>query len=199
MNIREYIESGILELFAMNLLGEAERAEVVCHLEVHAELAHELKRIEEALENYAQQNSITPSSHLKTKVLATITNLKKEAELDLADLPLINKYSDHKKWLKFVDGLGEQPIGEDGRYIRMLRRDDEVTQLLIVSTTSIEEEIHEAEHESFLILSGACRCTVGDQVTLMSAGDFMSIPLLELHDVQLLSPKVTAILQHVRA
>jgi mannose-6-phosphate isomerase-like protein (cupin superfamily) len=198
LNFKAYIESGTLELFVMNLLTEVDREEVLRNLNVYPELGEELKRIENALELYAMQNSIAPNGQSKENVLTAITNLKKETAMDPANLPLINQYSDYTNWLKFVNSIGKPAIGSDGRAVQVLRHDEEVTQLLIVSSTDIEQEIHEKEHESFLILSGACKCTIGDRVRLMYAGDFMPIPLHEYHDVQVISPEVTAILQRVK-
>jgi mannose-6-phosphate isomerase-like protein (cupin superfamily) len=198
LNIKAYIESGILELYAMGTLSETEHAEVLHNLELYAELREELECIEKALENYALQNNITSSPKLKAKLLDSISNLENEKEISLSNLPIINKYSDYKNWLKLIKSFGDLPLDNDGRHITMLRHNEEITQMLIVSTTDIEEETHLIEHESFLILEGECRCTVGDHVRMMSAGDFMQIPLFEAHDVQLVSPKVTAILQRVR-
>jgi mannose-6-phosphate isomerase-like protein (cupin superfamily) len=198
LNIKTYIESGILELYVMGQLSETESTEVAYYLDIYPELAKELEQIEIALENYALQNAIKPSQGIKQQLFDSITNLQLEDEMDLANLPFINKHSDYKNWLKLIADFGKLPLGEDGRHIRVLRHDEEITQMLIVSTTDIEQEVHLIEHESFLILEGECRCTIGDEVRLMSAGDFMQIPLFENHDVQLISPQVTAILQRVR-
>lgn len=198
MDIKAYIESGILELFALDQLGHAERMEVQQLLQQYPVLKDELSQIETALERYAQKHAIIPSQRLQEKLAFTISNLQKEAAMDPLNLPLLSKAADYKKWKQLVDSFGPLPIGDDGRHVRILRHDDEVTQLLIVSTTAFEEEVHENVYESFLILSGACRCTIGGEVTLMSAGDFMQIPLLQPHEVQLISPKVTAILQRQR-
>lgn len=182
----------------MGTLSKPESTEVQFYLEIYEQLREELNRIEIALENYAIQNSIASSPQIKDQVLNAIANLEREREMKLSDLPLINKYSDYRNWLKWIENFGDLPMGADGRHISMLRNDQQVTQMIIVSTTDIEPETHLIEQESFLILEGECKCTIGDQVKFMSAGDFMEIPLFETHDVQLVSPKVTAILQRVR-
>jgi mannose-6-phosphate isomerase-like protein (cupin superfamily) len=198
LNIKAYIESGILEQYVIGTLSEAERIEVQVCLATYEQLRKELERIETTLENYAFKNAVSPPSRLKERFLESIANLELEKQMKLSDLPLINKYSDYKNWLKLIENFGNLPLGEDGRHISMLRQDDKVTQMLIVSTTDIEQETHLMEHESFLILEGECKCTIGDQTRLMCAGDFMQIPLFEPHDVQLKSAKVTAILQLVK-
>ena len=198
MNINAYIESGILELYALNLLNEAENAAVEAKLSMYEELRQELAQISIALEKHALSNSITPRSELKSLIFDAIENLEKEKIMDPDDLPLITHNSDYRNWLKFISGFGDLVLGEDGKAIQVLQDNDLVTQLLVVSTSDIEQEIHQNEHESFLILSGECKCTIGSRERLMTEGDFMAIPLYEPHDVKLVSPKVTAILQLVK-
>ncbi len=118
--------------------------------------------------------------------------------MDLANLPFINRFSDYRNWLPLVKNFGELPLAEDGRHLKILQQDEKITQILIVSTTNIEEETHEDEYESFLILSGSCKCTIGENVRLMATGDYMEIPLHKPHDVELISDSVVAILQRVK-
>ena len=198
MNIKAYIESGILELYALNLLDEAEKSSVDELLAVHEELGEELERIYITLEQHALSHTVTPRPELRDEILDSIENLIKEKIMDPNDLPLINQNSDYKNWLKLIADFDELTPGENGKAVKVLRNDGQVTQLLISSTTAIEQEIHQDEYESFLILSGACKCTVGNEERFMTAGDFMAVPLYQSHDVQLLSPKVTAILQLVK-
>ncbi|MDQ7947415.1 MAG: hypothetical protein REI93_01185, partial [Pedobacter sp.] len=165
MDIKAYIESGILELYALGDLSQSERAVVVSNLQRYPALQKELHQIEVALENYANLRRVMPRAHVKQRLMESIQNLQKEEVMDPTDLPLLHKGADHEKWLRFIESLGPLTLGDDGRHIRVLQHHERLTQLLIVSTTAFEEEVHENVHESFLILSGACRCTVGNQVT----------------------------------
>ncbi|MES2653158.1 MAG: cupin domain-containing protein [Bacteroidota bacterium] len=185
MNLKPYIESGILELYALNSLANDERRGVERMLATYPELKHELDAIEFALENYAKATSVKPPDYLKERIVESL-------------FPLINRFADYKNWLPLIKGFDEVSLAEDGRYLKILRHDERVTQILIVSTTDIEEETHEDEYESFLILEGECRCTIGDKLTLMAPGDYMEIPLHEPHDVELVSERVIAILQRVK-
>lgn len=198
MNLKFYIESGILEQYALGLLTAPESENIRHLLDLHVELREELERIQMAMENYATLKAVQPRAHMKNLVIDSIVNLQKEKIMDINDLPLINKFSDYKKWLGFIATIGEITLGTDGKFVKVLRHDHKVTQMLISSATDIEEEIHEDEHESFLILAGQCKCTISGKVKLMDAGEFMAIPLHEPHDVALVSTTVTAILQRVK-
>ena len=68
-DLKAYIESGILELYAMGDLPPGERHEVELMLEKYPELHKELGEIEIALEKYAQQNAVIPNSALRDRIL----------------------------------------------------------------------------------------------------------------------------------
>ena len=75
--IRSYIESGILELYAAGDLNPAEKLEVDAMLAKHPELKRELNEIETSLEQYARAYSIEPSENLRDKVLANLSTATK--------------------------------------------------------------------------------------------------------------------------
>lgn len=72
MKVEEYISSGVLELYALDLLNKAERREVEQMLEQHAEVAEELKRIEINLQQYAEAHAEKPSNRVKENILSAI-------------------------------------------------------------------------------------------------------------------------------
>ncbi|MGF1925368.1 MAG: cupin domain-containing protein [Bacteroidia bacterium] len=181
----------------MNSLSDEERKGVERMLALYPELREELDIVEMGLEEIATSQSSAPPSYLEEKVVGTLLNLEKEKRMDPADLPLINRFTDYRNWLPLVKSLGDLPLEDDGRHMRVLRFDEEVVQILVVSTTDIEEETHEEEYESFLILEGECKCTVGNFERMMGVGDYMEIPLHQLHDVAVVSEKVVAILQRI--
>jgi quercetin dioxygenase-like cupin family protein len=179
------------------VLAIGEKMGVERMISVYPELRIELQSIEEALENYAFSNAIKPNAKLKHTILASIANTKQESEMAVGNLPLINKFTDYKNWLKLMDEVGPITL-ENGLFLKELRHDEQVMQSFIVAAVNIPEETHALEHESFLILEGQVNCIINGKSNLMGPGDFMAIPLNEPHDVILLSDQVTAILQRVK-
>ncbi len=60
--------------------------------------------------------------------------------------------------------------------------------------------MHTHELEKFLILEGTCDITIEDEVYSLKAGDFLSIPLYNKHDVKVTSLNpCKAILQRIAA
>ena len=67
----------------------------------------------------------------------------------------------------------------------------------MISRTDVDDEVHEHEQESFLVLEGECECHIGDTVYRLGPGGFIEIPLHLNHNVRVLSPYVVAVLQHI--
>ncbi len=197
MNIQAYIESGILEMYALDLLDPIEKEDVELMVSFFPALKKELESIQHALEMYAASRAVQPRPYVRDKIKDLISNLEKEAEMDPGNLPFINSYSDHNQWLNLVkDSIPLKPEG-DTPFMKVLQQSDKILQLVLVSATDFEDEVHDNEYESFLILKGRCKCTVGEKVRFMDEGEFMAIPLHEHHSVELLTETVVAILQRV--
>jgi anti-sigma-K factor RskA len=74
MNIKEYIESGVVELYVMDALTPAEKAEFERYLAVHPELKNEMESVEKTLMKHAEENAIDPPVYLKEKIYEEIFN-----------------------------------------------------------------------------------------------------------------------------
>ena len=197
MDLKPYIESGILELYVLDQLSAQERVGVERMLKVYEALQKEVLAIEIALENLAMANAIKPSAKVKGNVVNAIKKLKKTKPLALSNLPIIDEHTDYLAWLPLANDYKKAELA-DGVFTKMLQHSEKIVQMLIISETDVPEEIHEDEHESFLILEGQCNCIINGKSRLMGPGDFMAIPLHEPHNVVLVTPKVTAILQRLK-
>jgi anti-sigma-K factor RskA len=72
MNIKEYIESGILESYVLGITTAGESAEVERMASEHPEVEIELEAIRGTLENYALQYEKQPPAALKSKIIAAV-------------------------------------------------------------------------------------------------------------------------------
>jgi anti-sigma-K factor RskA len=72
MNVREYIESGIIELYVMNALSATERAEVATLAQQYPEIQAEIEDVEAMMQVYSQAHAITPKPELKEQILNKI-------------------------------------------------------------------------------------------------------------------------------
>ncbi len=75
MDLKTYIESGVLELYVMQALPDAERKEIESLAAQYPEIQAEIERIEEALHLYALDYAQMPRPNLKHEILSKIPDL----------------------------------------------------------------------------------------------------------------------------
>lgn len=85
INIQEYIESGILEQYALGLTTAEQNAEIAEVLKQYPELQKELTAIENGLELFAKQYSKPMPAYLKDRVLRGIEQEKNKLNLAKSD------------------------------------------------------------------------------------------------------------------
>lgn len=93
MNIQDYIESGILEEYALGVLSEAERSEVERVAREHPDVARELKQVVGGLDAYAEAHAVTPPEGMRERVLAgwqqaIRATAEQEKTIQTADAPV---------------------------------------------------------------------------------------------------------------
>ena len=71
-NFQEYIESGILEQYALGELSVAEHASVEAQAASHPEIQAELEQVQAALGFYAEAHAITPPAAMRERVLTNV-------------------------------------------------------------------------------------------------------------------------------
>ena len=74
MNLKDYIESGIIDSYVMGLASESERAEFEQLCTQHPELVAARRKFEEGLEEYASKQAVPPPPEVKVKILEVIGN-----------------------------------------------------------------------------------------------------------------------------
>ena len=72
MNVKEYINSGIVESYVLGLATEAERQEFERICAAHSEIAGARDAFERSLESQLMQNTVAPPAFLKEKIQQTI-------------------------------------------------------------------------------------------------------------------------------
>ena len=155
---------------------------------------------------YANNFQTPPRSQLKNTILYAIDELdfveplSKESDeiIDLSNPPLIHQHSNHREWLRAIEGL--EPVAEmEGFPVFPIRMDDKVMMAIVWINNGVPAEQHESESESFLLLEGACTCTVGKAKHRLKPGDFLGVPTYTDHSLEVTSPKrVKLIVQRVK-
>lgn len=198
--IREFIESGVLELYVMGAASPEEILEVEKMAEDHPQVKQEIEQISLALEQYAQSQAVKPRATVKAMLLATIDYLERMKKGELPSSPPIltpqTRIHDFEQWLNNKDAV--QPDDADDIYARIIGYTPVATTAIVWVKGKTEQEVHHDEYERFLILEGSCQITAGNEKHTLSAGDYFPIPLHTPHQLHVTSPgPCKAILQRL--
>ena len=202
MNVKEYIETGILEVYVLGLASKEEAEEVERMSIMHAEIKQELAEITIALEQYAQQNNIAPHPSLKPLLMATIDYTERLKGGEPQSFPPIlnenSKIEDYGEWLNRKDMIA--PVDFDEIFAKIIGYTPQVTSAIVWIKDMAPEEVHTNEYEKFLIVEGTCDITIGEKIYKLVPGDYLAIPLHLDHKVKVTSQTpCKVILQRIAA
>ena len=189
IDISTYIESGILELYVLGNLTEAEIVDVQILAATHPAIAQEIFEIEKSLEIYALSQPLQPDVMVKPTIFSTIDFFDRITKGEPASFPPLlhegSKISDYAEWLNrddmqfpndFVDFHG-----------KIIAHNEIASTLIVWLKNGTPAETHTNELESFLIVEGTCTITIDNDKFYLKAGDVLSIPLYKSHFVQVTS------------
>lgn len=198
--IKEFIESGVLELYVMGIASPQETYDVEQMAAIHPEIRQEIESISEAMESYALAHAVKPRSVVKPMVLATIDYMERMKQGELpASPPVITPTSrpeDYAIWLNREDMV--LPPDEKDIYAKIIGYTPAASTAIVWIKDGTDQEVHHDEYERFLILEGTCDITVGEDTYSLAAGDYFAVPLHLPHQIKVTSVEpCKAILQRL--
>lgn len=98
MDHKEYIESGIIELYVLGALSPAEAAEVEAMADLYPEIRLEIDAVRTALEQNFLEHPVTPPSHVKSNIMQAIQN---EAQIQEEPAPAIEMPTQRTRNMNF--------------------------------------------------------------------------------------------------
>ena len=102
METKAYIESGILDLYAMGTLSMEEMAGVECMMASHSEIKTELEAIQNSLQHYASTFEKSPPAELRDKVLNSLNFATTNTEEEFYKAKEVPLYTNHESTLNHV-------------------------------------------------------------------------------------------------
>jgi anti-sigma-K factor RskA len=132
MNSREYIETGILELFVFGKLTETENKEVLEMTKKHPEIQAEISAIESAVMNLSQ--SVAPHLSATNYEKIRMQLLEKNKVIQLQPRKNYSQYMGWAAAAVFVLGFGVQfyKLNQSNEFINRLSTDKSIMQESIV-------------------------------------------------------------------
>jgi len=198
----QFIKSGILEIYVLGVATDAEIKAVEQMAALHKEVRDEIDEIGSTLKGYAEWGVPAPNKTIKPMILASIDYYERIKKGEEPTFPkVLNEKSaaqDYSQWLSRPDMV--LPKNAEDIFVKLIGYTSQVTTGIVWIKTETPYEVHDDEHEKFLILEGTCDITINGIVHKMVPGDYMSIPLHAGHTVKVTSnTPCKVILQRVAA
>jgi len=188
-DVREFIESGILEMYVMGQTTAAENAQVAQMAALYNEVSNEIDEISITLEQFAATNARQPDPMIQPMLMARIDYMDRMRKGEEPTFPPAlhagSRIADYAAWLNRKDLEPEEPVTD--LYGSILGSTGKLTTILVWMKNGAPPETHTNELESFLIVEGTCDITIGADVHHLQAGDMLTIPLHVPHHVRVTS------------
>lgn len=202
MNVTDYIQSGILELYVLGMASDDDMRELERMVALYPEVNAEIEKITAMLMEQAEQKSPELNPTIGAFLTATIDYTERlQAGETPSFPPAMNKETriiDFAEWLNHPDADAPADLG--AFHARIIGYTPEQITAIAWIRYGAPPETHEREFERFLILEGTCDITIDNTVHHMAPGDFLEIPLHLAHHVQVTSETpCKLILQRVAA
>ena len=186
----EFIASGILELYVLELTTEEENTEVRRMLALYPEqIKREIHEICNVHEGIANAGYIEPDPIIKPFLLAKIDYMDRMMAGEVSSEPLEltpdSKISDYNEWLNRPDMV--LPAEAEDVHAKLIGVTAAIITAIVWIRVMAPQEVHDNEYERFLIVEGTCDIGVGENIYALKSGDFFQIPLHEDHTVTVTS------------
>lgn len=188
-DIKEYIDSGVLEMYVLGIASEEEAAHIAQLRLSHPEVEEEIRLIEESLEAFALASTQQPPITAKPFTLAIINYIERlQAGETPSNPPIItaaSKPSDYSVWLDRSDL--QLPEDYNGMHAWVIGHNDQATTAIAWISDMAPEEVHESDYEKFLILEGSCAVHTAQGVQHFHEGDVLIIEPGIVHTIKITS------------
>ncbi|MFM6925259.1 MAG: cupin domain-containing protein [Ferruginibacter sp.] len=200
-SVHEYIETGILELYVLGIATAEECRAVEKLAQEYVEIKQEIEEIRASVEAYADANKLEPSPVIKPFLLATIDYTERLKNGEVPAVPPMLSHNtgiaDFSQWLNRPDMVSP---GTSDVFAKIIGHTAEATTAIVWLKDYAPHEVHDHEHERFLIVEGTCDIIVEGEVNQLGPGDYFAIPLHKKHLVKVTSSiPCKIILQRVAA
>ena len=201
MSSKEFIDSGILEQYVLGMATPVECEEVERMASADVAIREEIEAISIAMQTYATEIGIKPDPTVKPFLMATIdyTERLKNGEQPAAP-PLLQagaSITDYAQWLEREDMIASET---EDIFAKIIGYNQEALTALVWLKDSAPHEVHDDEHERFLVVEGSCEIIIENKVNKLGPGEYFAIPLHKSHTVKVTSSiRCKVILQRVAA
>ena len=188
MDIKDFIESGIIEIYCMGSATEEEVRLVEKLSKENKEVRDELISVQHALEGYTKILGKSPNPDIKNRIMDKLEEAS--STRNSLEFPFIlSGNSTVEEWMKYIaDNSISPPADFENIYVEDLPGNDKlVTYIAWAREHSSLEETHEDQDEYLFMLKGKCSITLNGKIEYYKKGDLIYIPRKTIHRAVALS------------
>ncbi len=190
MNIKEYIESGILEQYVLGLTSEEENIIIAKISNEYPDVNNEIERITFEIITIAEQNVINdPNETVKPIVMASVEYIERlklgEAPSFPPSININSKIDDYSEWLGRPDMMS--PVEYDNIFAKIIGYTNQLFTAIVWIKDYTPYEVHGNEFEKFLVVEGSCDIITDAKTYQLKVGDSFKVPLHMGHTVKVTS------------
>lgn len=187
--LKQYMESGILEMYVMGHTSPEENLEVEEMAAKYEVVKNAIEEISIALEQYATLHAVVPDVTIKPFLMATIDYMERlgagEPPSYPPELHEGSSIEDYKEWLDRKDLELAEPLHVI--HAKIIGYTPQMTTAFVWLELGAPPETHIDEFEKFMVLEGTCNIRIAGEDNHLKAGDVLIIPLFKEHSVQVTS------------
>ena len=179
MNIQDFIQSGIIEMYCMGCVSEQEKQRVEEYSLRYPEVKKEIAEVYNTLQSYAALDGNILRSSLKEKIVGRI-----EADLTAKQLPpIIQEKQDVNYWLNYLaQKKCFAPVDfNEIHSIDLPSSSKQTTYVVWAKKGASVEESHDDEDEYLFMLCGTCNVICNGVGQLYHSGDLVYVPKKVVH------------------
>ncbi len=201
MTTSEFIQSGILEQYVLGITSAEESAEVERLAAADLIIKQEIESASILFEEFVLANAVQPNPLVKPFLMATVDYAERIQNGEtVVEPPMLNPQSTAEDYAAWLNKSDLNSPGNDDIFAKIIGYTPQAVTAIVWIKNYAPQEVHDKEHERFLIIEGSCDIIVGDETNHLMPGDFFAIPLHEKHMVRVTSPApCKVILQRVAA
>jgi mannose-6-phosphate isomerase-like protein (cupin superfamily) len=178
MSIEEILSSGLLEMYCLGIVSDAERELVQQYALQYPVVNAELQAIEKTIGAYGVSLK-KPAEKVKQDIFNHIYN----EEAKKLGLPgILSPSSTIEEWLTYMQQNVMKPTGDEPLYMmEVANTKNIVTYFAWAKPGAFVEEEHSEELERLFMLQGSCKIDIQGITHYYKAGDFVEIKKNTLH------------------
>jgi quercetin dioxygenase-like cupin family protein len=194
MNLKDFIESGVIEMYCMGLTSEEETQMVDMMASKHEEVRAEIAAVNQALHLYSVAAEKSPAAALREKILNALSHGDVKPKYSFPPRLYATSSVDEWKYYLSINNIKDPEDFEVAHFLELPSDEKQTSYVVWAKKGAVVEESHDDEDEYLFMLKGFCSVTIDGKIGYYKEGDLVYIPKNAVHKAEALSEGVMVLI-----